>query len=546
MIRPTPFLLVLGFVVGASTLLAPAAVDAQARTPRDEPRTLRLANRDIVTFRSEHIGVSPAARVRRAQENVASLRPRELLEPLRVFDIVYDGVPGTSYTIGNRSLFLLLSDDVDPLGSRSYAEEKAIVEARLRDALSAMRRQRDPKVFVRGVWRSTLATCVFVLLITALRWLGRAAVRRFRRFAEAKAAGHDWAVGRIRSFFETWVPRLLVAFSFFFALLFTYLYLTFVFSQFPLTSPYADMLGHFLWTRATWIAQGLVAAIPNLVTVVVILAVARLVDSGLESLFSAVQRRQIELPFLHPDTVGATRRIALAVVWLFALVAAYPYFPGAGTDAFRGVSVFLGLLVSLGSTGVVGHLMSGLVLVYSRAMRRGDYVKIGEVEGWVLEVGALSVKLRTVANEVVTVPNATVVGTPIENHSSVAEKIGAAVTTKVTIGYDAPWRQVHALLELAASRTSNLKKDPKPFVLQTALSDFYVEYQLIAQLVDANAYPLTLSELNAAVQDAFNEFGVQIMSPHFVLQPREAVLVPKEKEHAAPAAPAAGKTETAR
>jgi hypothetical protein len=164
------------------------------------------------------------------------------------------------------------------------------------------------------------------------------------------------------------------------------------------------------------------------------------------------------------------------------VVAAYPYIPGSNTDAFKGVSIFVGLLVSLGSTSVVGQAASGLILMYSRALKGGDYVRVGETEGTVVSLGMLSTKIRTPKNEEISIPSGVMIGTVIKNYTRLVKEEGVIVYTSVTIGYDTPWRQVHAMLIQAADRTEGLRKDAKPFVFQTALSDFYVEYQLNAYI----------------------------------------------------------------
>jgi small-conductance mechanosensitive channel len=197
--------------------------------------------------------------------------------------------------------------------------------------------------------------------------------------------------------------------------------------------------------------------------------------------------------------------------------------------------VLAGVMLSLGSAGFVNQAMSGLVVVYSRAFREGDYVKIGDVEGTVVRRGSLSTKIRNVRSEEVTIPNGVVVASPTVNYTRLAGGAGALVTATVTIGYDAPWRQVHALLELAASRTEGLRRQPAPYVVQRALSDFYVEYQLVAQVERSDDRPFALSRLHSAIQDAFNEHGVQIMSPHFLGQPGAAIVVPRERWNAPPA-----------
>jgi small-conductance mechanosensitive channel len=223
------------------------------------------------------------------------------------------------------------------------------------------------------------------------------------------------------------------------------------------------------------------------------------------------------------------------VIWLFALTVAYQYVPGAGTDAFKAIGVFAGLMVSLGSAGLVGQLMSGLAVAYSRALKPGELVQAGTTVGMVSEVGFLSTKLVTARREEITIPNAVLAGATVTNYSRLAGADGAVVATRVTIGYDAPWRQVHALLRLAAERTPGTRRTPVPQVVQGALSDFYVEYELRAHIERPEERFRVLSDLHAQIQDAFNEFGVQIMSPAFESQPDKPVIVPPSRWHATPA-----------
>jgi small-conductance mechanosensitive channel len=193
-------------------------------------------------------------------------------------------------------------------------------------------------------------------------------------------------------------------------------------------------------------------------------------------------------------------------------------------------------MVSLGSTGLINQMMAGLVLVYSRALRRGDFVVVDDVEGVVMEVGALATKVVTMRNEEITIPNAVLTATRIRNYSKLAGTHGTMLSTKITIGYDAPWRQVHAMLALAAERTPGLRREPAPIVYQRALSDFYVEYELLANTDRPGERVPILSALHQNIQDVFNEHGVQIMSPHFVLQPTGgAVVVPPDQWYPAPA-----------
>jgi len=239
---------------------------------------------------------------------------------------------------------------------------------------------------------------------------------------------------------------------------------------------------------------------------------------------------------MHPETAQPTRRLITAGTWLFAIVVAYPYLPGSETEAFKGVSVFVGLMFTLGSAGIVQHVMSGFMITYSRALRVGDFVKIGEVEGTVTHLGILSTKVRTPRREEITIPNAVVTATTTIDYSRFAQTDGVMTPTSVTIGYDAPWRQVEALLIGAAERTPGVRREPRPIVIQAALEDFYVKYVLMVCLEQQERKALTLHHLHANIQDLFNEHGVQIMSPNYEADPAAPKVVAKKDWYAAPAA----------
>jgi small-conductance mechanosensitive channel len=262
-----------------------------------------------------------------------------------------------------------------------------------------------------------------------------------------------------------------------------------------------------------------------------------------KAFFRQVANGNIRLSWMDPDIAHATERIFTFVVWIFALVVAYPYIPGSSTEAFKGISVFFGVIVSLGSTGIINQVMSGLFVVYSKALKTGEWVKVDDKEGEVLEVGLLAVKMRSMELLEITIPNSVIVNTKTINYTRLDRTGGSVASVTVTIGYDAPWRQVHALLLMGAERTPHLCKIPEPYVVQRALSDFYVEYTLIIHLETEKSRIKALSALHANIQDAFNEYGVQIMSPHFMMQPGEAVVVPSAKWHAAPAPPDNGQAE---
>ena len=378
---------------------------------------------------------------------------------------------------------------------------------------------------------SLAATLVFVLL---MRWLlaGRRAV--LRRLVEDQAGKlHEIGVAGFTFVKSEQVARVLRGvvglLSLAVGLFLTYLWLAYVLRQFPYSRPWGEALGSFLFTTFRNLGVGILLAVPRLFVAVVILFLARLVARLVASFFDAVARGEVEVAWLPPESAKPTKPIALLLIWMVAITAAYPYLPGSSSDVFKGLSVFLGVLVSLGSSGLVNQAMAGLSLMYSRALKPGDYVLVSGTEGTVTSFGLLALKVMTPLQEEVTIPNAVVVANLTKNYSRPGNKNGVILSTSVTIGYDAPWRQVHAMLLAAAEKTPGLRREPGPFVRQRSLSDFYVEYAINAFIEDPHQRIRVLSDLNANIQDAFNEHGVQIMSPHFEAQPDKPVVVPKDR-----------------
>jgi len=494
-----------------------------------EPAALVVWNRQIFVFRSSLGMLTPAERAKAAAKQIESI-PHDLLDsPVTIVHSKIGPYEGLMVTVGGRIIaFGVLPADVNPESGQTLEQITARAAERLREVLQARLAQRSLPLLIRGIVLSLVATLAFAAFVWLFVRIEREVLRRLAA-ATGRAPGQKGLATHVGRFAVQVGWRLASGFAWIFALFAGYLWLTFVLSQFPYTRPWGRVLGQQLLTRASSLALGMVNALPGLVTAAVIFLIARTFVRLLNTLFDSLERGALAVAWLQPDTVHATRRIVNVVVWLFAVVVAYPYIPGSESPAFRGISVLVGLMISLGSAGLVNQLMSGLALAYSRAMRPGEYVRVGDVEGVVTQLGLLSTKIRTVGLEEVTVPNAVVVAAKTTNYSRLAERDGGVVTTSVTIGYNAPWRQVHHLLTSAAERTAGVKESPSPRVLQRALSDFFVEYQLLANIADPRQRLTILSELHSHIQDAFNEAGVQIMSPHFRSQPDQAVVVPKAK-----------------
>jgi len=235
------------------------------------------------------------------------------------------------------------------------------------------------------------------------------------------------------------------------------------------------------------------------------------------------------VPGFYPDWADPTEKLIRAFVLISALVVTFPYLPGAKSDAFRGISIFVGILLSLGSTSAVANAIAGIILTYMRSYLVGDWVQVGDTTGEVVEKTVLVTRILTPKSEIVTIPNATVMNGSVKNFSTEAKKEGVIFHTTVTIGYDAPWKTVHELLVSAALDTTNVLKQPAPFVLQSALNDFFVAYELNAYTNVPKEMLNIFSDLHQHIQDRFNEAGVEICSPHFsALRDGNSITTPSE------------------
>jgi len=500
-----------------------------------EPALLTYNNRPITVLRATIFSRPPKERVSTAVDILNA--------------IVHDDVPGAVSSepqqgaavirVGNRPILAILPLDVDTLAGETVESTAAQVVSRLQVALDEAVELRTPRRLLGASLRSLGMTVVLGLLIFITWRIHRVFGRRFisdtERRLERISGGDAQLVraSRVSEFVKAAVTAVAAAVMLFLI----YSWLTFVLRQFPYTRPWGESLRQFLFDRVSAIGLGIVNAMPDLFTVLLIVLTTRFVVRLSQRVFEAVEEGRITIPYVYQETAQPTRRLATALFWLLGLVLAYPYLPGSDSDAFKGVSVFIGLMISLGSSGVVNQMMSGLTITYSRALRQGDFAKIGDVEGTVTHLGALSTKVKTPRGEEITIPNNIVISQVTTNYSRSAGADGVYVPTTVTIGYDTPWRQVRALLLLAAERTEGVRKNPPAVVRQTALEDFYVKYALLVSLEQQDTRVLVLDRLHGNIQDAFNEYGVQIMSPNYEADPEGRKVVRKEEWYAAPAKP---------
>jgi small-conductance mechanosensitive channel len=279
--------------------------------------------------------------------------------------------------------------------------------------------------------------------------------------------------------------------------------------------------------RTLW--SGFQSIVPNLFYLAVIALVTFSVLKVVRIVFKEIEVGSLRFASFPSDWAEPTYKLVRALLLAVALVGAFPYIPGSQSPAFQGISLFLGLLVSLSSSSALSNIIAGTILTYTRAFKLGDIVRIGDTLGEVTIKRLLVTHVRTYKNVVVSIPNSVILATQVLNYTTLAAEHGLVLHTSVTIGYDAPWPRVHELLVAAATRTDGVMAEPPPFVLQTALNDFSVEYEINAFVSSARPMPLTYSALHTNIQQCFNEGGVEIMSPnYFALRDGNQVTTPKQ------------------
>ncbi len=516
----------------SSAALAADESDGVTEAPAAE---LKVANRTILVLRATLLGESPEIRAARARAVI-----NEVLDSSSELKVSLQPVHGSIMVrLGDRRAFIVSPGDVDPVQHDSVEAAANAAAQVLHQVVSENEESRNLRFMLLAAVYSVAATVVYLLLIRLIYFVrGKvlgALPGLMQRHTRALRLGSTQVVDAHQLF--PVVSRVLHVVRWLIVLLLTYEWLSFVLSRFPYTRPWGESLNSYLVELARYLFDGIVSAVPGLGVAVAIFFIARGLSAFVQRLLKRMAAHGDNDAWLNQETLAPTRRLSALAVWLFALAMAYPYLPGAGTEAFKGLSVLLGLMVSLGASSVIGQAASGLILTYTRTLRPGEYVRIGEHEGTVTEMGMFTTRIRTGLGEVLSIPNSMITGSVTKNYSRSVKGQGYVIDTTVTIGYDTPWRQVEAMLIEAARRTEGILAEPKPQVFQTALSDYYPEYRLVAQAVPSQPRPRAalLSALHAHIQDVFNEYGVQIMSPHYIADPQDAKWVPKENWYAEPA-----------
>lgn len=513
-------LLVLVVTLGLGLTVTPAAraTPPAAETPGGPaPAWVTLDGAQVLEIRVAAGAQKPAALAARASRLLRELADDPGVDPQQL--VVVEEPPYWMVAQRQADGSLMPRLAVDSRAARSFQLSQQALAERYRDQLQAAIRQyrirHRPEAWLRG---TVLALLVLVVYVVWLVWQGRLH-RKLRQRLRRHCPGLRFGQMELLEP-EQLRPLLglaLTAAHWSLLVLISYLLIPLLLGFFPPTQVLAAGLRGQILAVLQAIGAGLVGLLPDLLRITLILAITTLLVRASNAWFQALDRGEVRLPGFYPEWGRPTGRIAAVLIVMAGLVVAYPYIPGAGSRAFQGAGLFVGVLAALGSSAVATNVISGVMLIYTRGFQEGDRVEINGVLGVVQDRALLVTRIRTPRNELVSIPNATVISASIVNYSLERREHGepVAVATTVTIGYDVPWRQVHALLLAAAGSVEALCRTPEAFVLQTSLNDFHISYELNAYVQDVSRYRETLSQLLGAIQDQFAAAGVEILSPAY-------------------------------
>ena len=412
-----------------------------------------------------------------------------------------------------------------------------LIVAKIQNAVSEYRQARSREALLKNVGLALVATLGLLAIIAFIIWLSR----RLNVIVERRYRRRIHAVG-IQSFHvvraeQIWnfVQRLIKSGRLLLILAFSFIYLSFTLARFPWTRGTAHRMWSFIISPLQTMLNGVVAQIPAIIFLIILYFVTRATLKLIHKFFDALRAGEVRITGFEADWSESTYKLIRLGVVVLALVVAYPYIPGGSSEAFKGISIFIGLVFSLGSSSAIANIIAGYTMTYRRAFRIGDRVKIGDITGDVIEMRLQVTHLMTIKNEEVIIPNSAILNNEVVNFSSLAQQRGLILHTTVGIGYQTPWRQVEAMLLLAAERTTGIMTEPPPFVLQKGLGDFAVTYEINVYCDNAKAMVATYTALHRNVLDVFNEYGVQIMTPAYENDPDAPKVVPKEQWFSTPA-----------
>lgn len=501
-------------VTAAAEPVSKTVLEKQVLTnPADEAMVL-IDDKPVFAIKAKLFALTPADRATLVSQRLIKL----LKDPFANLDSIKVVNNELTADIVSGDKVLMSVTDVDALAEgktrTAIAEEHANL---IKTRLAARIKEYSSRSILLGVVYSLLATFALIFLIMMINYLLPRLISMIEtwkikyvktlKLQSVEVMHKDKIISIIETAAK--VIRFIII-----IVLFNF-YIPLIMSFFPWSRIYSTKFIYYIINPIKSIATSVVAYLPNTFDIFIIVAITYAIIKLTKFIFMEVEKGTITLPGFYTEWAKPTFNIIRFLIIMLALVAAFPYIPGSNSPAFKGISVFLGLLISLGSSSAISNIVAGVILTYTRAFKVGDRIQIGEALGDVIENNLLVTRLRTIKQVDITVPNSMVLGSHINNFSSKAKQGGLILHTTITIGYDVAWRTVHELLLSAAKETGHVLDSPPPFVLQTALNDFYVSYQINIYTDNISAIADTYSQLHQNIQDRFNESGVEIMSPHY-------------------------------
>jgi len=508
-----------------SPLLMIAAQNNPAKQGQETPlETLgevfpvMLDNQELFTIRQGIGSFSAQERAKSITDRIEKIADDDVLSPEDLTIKIDPEDKNPSIILGDTVIATITSKDAKLHAvSQEVLAERAL--AKMKAAIVRYRQERQPDNLFKDAVLTVSATLATVLIFWVIIFISSRVFPQIQRLITSLVPGVGFQNFEIISSRTIGIfsLRILQFIRTLIILTILYFYLTFVLRLFPWTRKFGDGFLQYFFRALEVFSQEIAKYLPNIFIILLIVFITHYLLRAIKPFFTALARENLVIHGFYPDWANPTYNLLSLLIIALAIVIAFPYLPGFNSPAFQGVSVFLGVLFSLGSTSAIANVVGGIILIYTRSFQLGDKISIGDVIGDVIEKGLLVTRIRTPANRIITIPNSSLLNTNVINFSvSQREfKQPLILQTTVTLGYDLPWRKVHATLKEAALATKFIVSEPAPFVLQTSLDDFYVSYQLNAYTDHPSKMVYIYSELHQNIQDKCNEVGIEIMSPHY-------------------------------
>ncbi|MFO0149498.1 MAG: mechanosensitive ion channel family protein [Microcystis sp.] len=477
-----------------------------------------LDNQELFTIRQGIGSFSAQERAKSLTARIEKIADDDALSPEDLTIKIDPEDKNPSIILGDTVIATITSKDAKLHSvSQEVLAERAL--AKIKAAIVRYRQERQPDNLFKDATLTVSATLATVLIFWVIIFISSRVFPQIQRLITSLVPGvvfqnfeiiSSQTIGifslRVLQFIRTLIILTIL-----------YFYLTFVLRLFPWTRKFGDGFLQYFFSALEVISQEIAKYLPNIFIILIIVFITHYLLRAIKPFFTGLERENLVINGFYPDWAKPTYNLLSLLIIALAIVIAFPYLPGFNSPAFQGVSVFLGVLFSLGSTSAIANVVGGIILIYTRSFQLGDKISIGDVIGDVIEKGLLVTRIRTPSNRIITIPNSSLLNTNVINFtvSQREFKQPLILQTTVTLGYDLPWRKVHATLKEAALATQFIVSEPAPFVLQTSLDDFYVSYQLNAYTDHPSKMVYIYSELHQNIQDKCNEVGIEIMSPHY-------------------------------